>query len=137
MKRQSLLAGVLSIGFLLVLIGAWHLSTLPKAKEAGGGDAEYAKLMGKSANKTEGMPTPAQMGDTVVRQLSDPFYDRGPNDKGIAEQVFLATEAKQRMAGLDMKAPASSYAKFKVMGKEFDPMQPDKYLASFPIKKLS
>jgi nitrate/nitrite transport system substrate-binding protein len=34
-----------------------------------------------------------------------------------------------------MKAPAGSYAKFKVMGKEFDPAQPEKYLASFAIKK--
>jgi nitrate/nitrite transport system substrate-binding protein len=39
------------------------------------------------------------------------------------------------MAELGMKAPSSSYAKFKVMGKEFDPAQPEKYLAGFPIRK--
>ena len=55
--------------------------------------------------------------------------------KQIAEQVFLATDARKRMAEIDMKAPAASYAKFKVMGKEFDPALPEKYLGSFAIKK--
>jgi len=86
-KRQSLLASVLSVGFLFLILGIWHLATLPKAKEAPGGDAEYAKLMGKSSGKPEGFPTPAQMGETVLRQLSEPFYDRGSNDKGIGIQL--------------------------------------------------
>jgi nitrate/nitrite transport system substrate-binding protein len=41
------------------------------------------------------------------------------------------------MAELGQKAPASNYAKFKVMGKEFDPAQPEKYLASFKIRKAA
>jgi nitrate/nitrite transport system substrate-binding protein len=57
------------------------------------------------------------------------------NYKQIAEQVFLVTEARKYMAQVDMKAPAASYAKFKVMGKEFDAAQPEKYLASFKIRK--
>jgi nitrate/nitrite transport system substrate-binding protein len=36
-----------------------------------------------------------------------------------------------------MKSPASSYAKFKVMGKEFDPAQPEKYISSFAIRKAA
>lgn len=55
--------------------------------------------------------------------------------KSIAEQVFLATDARKHMAALGMKPPAASYAKFKVMGKEFDPAQPEKYLAGFAIRK--
>ena len=45
--------------------------------------------MGKDpgAVKASGFPTPLQMGQTVVKQFSDPFYDRGPNDKGIAIQL--------------------------------------------------
>jgi nitrate/nitrite transport system substrate-binding protein len=39
------------------------------------------------------------------------------------------------MAELAQKSPASAYAKFKVMGKEFDPAKPDAYLAGFAIKK--
>ena len=87
MKRQSILAGVLSVGFLFLILGIWYLATLPKAGVASGGDAEYAKLMGKSSGKPEGFPTPAQMGETVLKQLSEPFYDRGSNDKGIGIQL--------------------------------------------------
>ena len=45
------------------------------------------------------------------------------------------TDAKKYMAQLEMKSPASSYAKVKIMGKEFDPSQPEKYLASFAVRK--
>ena len=57
------------------------------------------------------------------------------NYKQFAEQVFLATDARKRMADLGQKAPANAYAKFKVMGKEFDPAKPDAYIASFALKK--
>ena len=57
------------------------------------------------------------------------------NYKGIAEQVFLVTDARKYMSQIDMKAPASSYARFKVMGKVFDPAQPEEYLAGFKIRK--
>jgi nitrate/nitrite transport system permease protein len=84
---MKLLASVLSVAFFFLILGIWHLATLPKAKEAGGGDTEYAKLMGKSSSKPEGFPTPAQMGQAVLQQLSEPFYDRGSNDKGIGIQL--------------------------------------------------
>ena len=84
-------------------------------------------------------PFPSQsMAVWILTQMKRWGYVKGDvNYKGIAEQVFLATDAKKRMAELDMKVPASPYAKFKVMGKEFDPAQPEKYLAGFPIKKVS
>jgi nitrate/nitrite transport system permease protein len=45
-------------------------------------------MMGKDPGaKASGFPTPMQMGQTFVQQLSDPFYDKGPNDKGIAIQL--------------------------------------------------
>ena len=72
----------------------------------------------------------------ILTQMKRWGYVKGDvNYKQIAEQVFLVTDAKKYMAQLDMKAPASSYAKIKVMGKEFDPAQPEKYLAGFAIKK--
>jgi nitrate/nitrite transport system substrate-binding protein len=72
----------------------------------------------------------------ILTQMKRWGYIKGDvNYKAIAEQVFLATDARKYMAQLDMKAPASAYAKFKVMGKEFDPGQPDKYLADFAIRK--
>jgi nitrate/nitrite transport system substrate-binding protein len=55
--------------------------------------------------------------------------------KDIAEQVFLLTDARKRMKELDQKAPDTGYRKFKVMGKEFDPMQPEQYVGSFAIKR--
>ena len=85
-KSEALRAGILSLLFLLVLIGIWHVATLQKEQPAGAND-EYAKLMGKGAVKTTGFPTPAQMGETALKQLSDPFYDKGPNDKGIGVQL--------------------------------------------------
>ena len=51
---------------------------------------EYAKLMGKSTQspkKSDGFPSPAQTAQTFVSQLAQPFYDNGPNDKGIAIQL--------------------------------------------------
>jgi nitrate/nitrite transport system permease protein len=53
---------------------------------------EYAKLMGKAPDQAgtpvkSAFPTPADMGRTIVEQLSNPFYDNGPNDKGIGIQI--------------------------------------------------
>jgi nitrate/nitrite transport system permease protein len=86
MKARSLLAAILSAAFLALFLGIWHVATLPKAQIQGAED-EYAKLMGKGAKKSEGFPTLAQMRDTVLTQLADPLYDRGPNDKGIGIQL--------------------------------------------------
>jgi len=86
MGRQSLGAAALSLLMLFALVGTWHLATA--SKEAGGGaQDEYARLMGQGTRKPGGFPTPAQLGDTIVQQLSEPFYDRGPNDKGIGIQL--------------------------------------------------
>ena len=96
-NNLSLRAGALSLLLLGFMIGLWHVATLP----AGGGTAvvaekaltleqiEYAKLMGKDAGAApkSGFPTPAQVGATIVQQLSSPFYDNGPNDKGIGLQL--------------------------------------------------
>ncbi|MBI3376450.1 MAG: ABC transporter substrate-binding protein [Betaproteobacteria bacterium] len=74
----------------------------------------------------------------IMTQMKRWGYIKGDvNYRQIAEKVFLATDAKKRMAELDMKSPASSYARIKVMGKEFDPAQPEKYLAGFAIRKAA
>ena len=86
MSAGWLKSALLSLFFLVVLVGAWHLVTLPKGERQAAGD-EYAKLLGKGAKKSEGFPTPAQIGETIVKNLSEPFYDRGPNDKGIGIQL--------------------------------------------------
>ncbi len=96
--RDLLASGLLSLAILAVLLMAWHVATLPAPEPAsvatGSGNVtgnnasdEYARLMGQGAKKTDGFPSPAQVGQTIVAQLSDPFYDRGPNDKGIGIQM--------------------------------------------------
>jgi nitrate/nitrite transport system permease protein len=86
MPVSWLKSALLSLLFFVILVGIWHLATLPKGETAAATD-EYAKLMGKGAKKSEGFPTPAQVGEAIVKNLSDPFYDRGPNDKGIGIQL--------------------------------------------------
>ena len=92
-KLQSLL---LSVAVLAVLLLTWHIATLPAATaRAASGltpeQIEYQKMLGKdpaaATAKSAGFPTPAQMGETIVRNLAHPFYDNGPNDKGIGIQL--------------------------------------------------
>jgi nitrate/nitrite transport system permease protein len=42
---------------------------------------------GGTTTAASSFPTPAAMGQTVWDKLSDPFYDNGPNDKGIGIQL--------------------------------------------------
>jgi nitrate/nitrite transport system permease protein len=91
MKQAALglKAALLSLLILVLLLGCWHLATLPKAATSTAQD-EYAKLMGRasdSAAKTDGFPSLAQMQQTIRKQLAAPFYDNGPNDKGIGIQL--------------------------------------------------
>src|SRR5260221_12619572 len=79
-------SALLSLLLFVVLVGAWHLATLPRGERAPAPD-EYAKLLGKGAKKSEGFPTPGQVGETIVKSLAEPFYDRGPNDKGVVIQL--------------------------------------------------
>jgi nitrate/nitrite transport system permease protein len=80
-------AALLSLLIALVTLGAWQLATFPRAGAQQAMDPEYAKLMGLDKPKSDGMPTPAQMAATAWKQLSNPFYDAGSNDKGIGIQL--------------------------------------------------
>ena len=86
-NTQALRAALLSLGLFVLLIGFWHLATLPKAAVDAGVSAEYAALMGSAAQSDSGLPSPGMIWETIVQQLSDPFYDAGPNDKGIGIQL--------------------------------------------------
>ena len=86
MKSLPIKAAILSLALLGTFLLVWHLATLPKVAVQAT-DSEYAKLMGGGAPKTTGLPTPMQVAETVWKQASDPFYDNGPNDKGIGIQI--------------------------------------------------
>jgi nitrate/nitrite transport system permease protein len=93
-RSLNLRAALLSALILLVVLGIWQLATASSASVTSSvgmtaEQIEYARMLGKDlgAKKAGGFPTPLQMGATVVQQLTDPFYDNGPNDKGIAIQL--------------------------------------------------
>jgi len=85
---MRLMAGVLSVLILALGVGAWHLATLPRGA-AQAVDSEYAKLVGAQAasGTKSAFPTPADLGRKLADHVRDPFYDRGPNDKGIGVQL--------------------------------------------------
>jgi nitrate/nitrite transport system permease protein len=86
--RTRLMAGVLSVLILALGVGAWHLATLPRSA-AQVVDSEYAKLVGAQAasGARSAFPRPADLGRKLADHIRDPFYDRGPNDKGIGVQL--------------------------------------------------
>jgi len=92
--KQRLQSGLLSLLILGCLLGLWYLATLPSGAAAGTKltpeQIEYQKMLGKSPEvekANNGFPTLGQMGETIAINLADPFYDKGPNDKGIAIQL--------------------------------------------------
>jgi nitrate/nitrite transport system permease protein len=64
------------------------VSTLPRVS-AQTVDAEYAKLVGQQAStgQKSAFPRPADFGAKLLEHVRDPFYDKGPNDKGIGMQL--------------------------------------------------
>ncbi|MDD0840165.1 nitrate ABC transporter permease [Curvibacter sp. HBC61] len=103
-KTLGFRSATLSLVICVVLIGAWRAATLPDVKPPSPAavqalsaeQIEYLKMMGKdpvaqadapASGKTGGFPTPAQTAATAWKLLSNPFYDNGPNDKGIAIQL--------------------------------------------------
>ena len=86
-RSISMRATIVSALILLVFLGGWQLGTLPQGGGTVYADPEYAAMMGGAAAKSSGLPSPGAVGETIFSQLSDPFYDNGPNDKGIGIQL--------------------------------------------------
>jgi nitrate/nitrite transport system permease protein len=84
---------VLSALILLICLFIWHMATTQKVAPSSGistNSSEYNSLMGQGGGELvqkTGFPTLTQMGQTIFKQLSHPFYDNGPNDKGIGIQL--------------------------------------------------
>jgi nitrate/nitrite transport system substrate-binding protein len=57
--------------------------------------------------------------------------------KGVASQVFLATDTAKLMKEVGLTPPAERSKSFVVMGKTFDPDKPDDYIKSFTIKRTA
>jgi nitrate/nitrite transport system permease protein len=77
-------AALLSIVMLVVGLLIWE-AAIP-AQQAVGELTEYERLTGGGAQKA-GVPPPSQVAVKAWQELSNPFYDAGPNDKGIGIQI--------------------------------------------------
>jgi nitrate/nitrite transport system substrate-binding protein len=72
----------------------------------------------------------------IMTQMKRWGQVRGDIDyQGIAQQVYLATDARRLMREVGLNPPAENTKKFTVMGKEFDPAKPEEYIASFAIRR--
>ncbi len=96
LKSLNLKAGLVSLLIFFTFLGVWYAATVtpagtPAASVAGmtAEQIEYQKMMGKDpgSTKTTGFPTLGQMGEAIWKQVSNPVYDNGPNDKGILIQL--------------------------------------------------
>lgn len=77
-------AALLSLVLLAIALMVWELS-IPSQGGAGA-LTEYERLTGAAAPRA-GVPPPSQIAEKAWEQLSNPFYDAGPNDKGIGIQI--------------------------------------------------
>lgn len=76
------------------------------------------------------------MGVWILTQMKRWGYIEGDVDyRGVAEQVYLAADARKVMLDLGYDAPEETYKSHTIMGKTFDPAEPEAYLDSFAIRK--
>jgi len=80
-NQKAILLSVVMLGVGLLI---WE-AAIP-AQKAAGELTEYERLTGGGQPKA-GVPPPSQVMAKAWEQLSDPFYDAGPNDKGIGIQI--------------------------------------------------
>lgn len=87
MQNIHVRSALLSLVILVLLLGIWEMANQPpKAKQA---LTEYEILMGGSEPQAR-VPNPSEIGKLAIDELSQPFYDNGPNDKGIGLQLLYS-----------------------------------------------
>jgi nitrate/nitrite transport system permease protein len=118
---------------------AWQLATQGAVGTAPV-DPEYAKLMGASRSGASAIPGPLAVGARLAALLADPFYDHGPNDKGIGTQ--LAYSLARVLAGFGLAALVAVPLGFviglsRTIGRAVDPfiqvLKPISPLAWMPL----
>ncbi len=80
-------AVLLSVVLLVAFLGLWELANQPP--ETTEALTEYERLMG-GAEPQARVPNPSEIGALAAEELSHPFYDKGPNDKGIGLQLLYS-----------------------------------------------
>ncbi len=72
----------------------------------------------------------------ILTQMKRWGYISGEIDyKGIAEQVYVASETAEVMKSLGYVPPTKTYQNYNIMGKTFDYTKPEEYVNSFAIKR--
>ncbi|KPP97961.1 nitrate ABC transporter permease [Marinobacter sp. HL-58] len=84
MASTNVRAALLSVVFLVLFLGIWEFGTQVIAPQEN--LSEYEMLMG-GADEEARVPPPSEIIQHAIYELSDPFYDRGSNDKGIGTQL--------------------------------------------------
>jgi nitrate/nitrite transport system permease protein len=77
----------LSFALLFVFLLGWHLWVEAQKSAAPAMDPELAALLGDQAKGGSAMPGPLEVAQAIGKHFADPFYDKGPNDKGIGIQL--------------------------------------------------
>lgn len=90
-----------SLLLLLFVLGGWQLATEGTGSRAPAvavslseEEREYLRMLGKDPDaataKRDGFPSPITVARSAWEHLADPFFDRGPNDKGIGLQLLYS-----------------------------------------------
>lgn len=76
------------------------------------------------------------MGVWILTQMKRWGYIEGDVDyRAVAEQVYLASDCATVMRDLGLTPPEETYKSHVIMGKTFDPAEPEAYVDSFAIKR--
>jgi nitrate/nitrite transport system substrate-binding protein len=76
------------------------------------------------------------MGVWILTQMKRWGYIEGDVDyRDVAERVYLAADCRKIMNDLGYEAPEVTYKSHTIMGKTFDPADPEGYVKSFAIGK--
>jgi len=84
LQSLNVRATLVALVMLIVMLGAWELAN--QAPDADKPLTEYEMLMG-GADQEARVPPPSDVIGRAIDELSNPFYDAGPNDKGIGIQL--------------------------------------------------
>jgi nitrate/nitrite transport system permease protein len=84
LKSLRIRAAIVSVVLLALFLGIWEgLNIAPSDSKP---LTEYEILMGGASPEAR-VPPPSAVIELAAKELSNPFYDAGPNDKGIGIQL--------------------------------------------------
>ncbi len=84
LKSRNMQAALVSVLLLAILLLVWEgLNIVPKDVKP---LTEYDILMGGASQEAR-VPPPSKVIKLAIKELGNPFYDVGPNDKGIGIQL--------------------------------------------------